>query len=78
MQQCARKQEWEVEEKEELESIAKTEAWTKVPLPTGSKVIPLEWVYKCKEGRLGNVVRRKCRLVAQELFQVYGQDYPDT
>ena len=42
MQQCARKQEWEVGEKEELESIAKNEVWTKVPLPAGSKVIPLE------------------------------------
>ena len=35
-------------------------------------------VYKLKRDRLGNVIRHKCRLVAQCFFQVFGQDYTDT
>ena len=35
-------------------------------------------VYKLKRDRLGNVIRHKCRLVAQGFFQVFGQDYTDT
>ena len=35
-------------------------------------------VYKLKRDRLGNLIRHKCRLVAQCFFQVFGQDYTDT
>ena len=50
----------------------------KTLVPTGTKVIPLKWVYKLKKDRLGNIIRHKCRLVAQGFYQVFGQDYTDT
>ena len=75
---CKDKVKWETCEREELNSIEQNEVWMKTPVPTGTKVIPLKWVYKLKKDRLGNNIRHKCRLVAQGFFQVFGQDYTDT
>ena len=38
----------------------------------------LSFLYKLKKDRLGNIIRHKCRLVAQGFYQVFGQDYTDT
>ena len=75
---CKDKVKWETGKREELNSIVENEAWMKTPVPTGTKVIPLKWAYKLKRDRLGNIIRHKCRLVAQCFFQVFGQDYTDT
>ena len=55
----------EIGEREELKSIEENKVWIKTPVPTGTKVIPFEWVYKLKKDRPGNIIRHKCRLVAQ-------------
>jgi hypothetical protein len=78
MQKCKSKLKWEIGEREELKSIEENEVWMKTPVPTGTKVIPLKWVYKLKKDRLGNIIRHKCRLVAQGFSQLFGQDYTDT
>ena len=61
-----------------MNSIVEKEVWMKTPVPMGTKVIPLKWVYKLKKDRLENNIRHKCRLVAQGFFQVFGQDNTDT
>ena len=75
---CKDKVKWQAGEREELNSIEQNEVWMKTPVPTGTKVILLKWVYKLKKDRLGNNIRHKCRLVAQDFFQGFGQDYTDT
>ena len=75
---CKEKVKWKTGEREELNSIEENEVGMKTPVPTGTKVIPLKWVYKLKRDRLGNLIRHKCRLVVQCFFQVFGQDYTDT
>jgi Reverse transcriptase (RNA-dependent DNA polymerase) len=70
MQKFKSKLKWEIGECEELKSIEENEVWIKTPVPTGTKVIPLKWVYKLKKDRLGNIIRHKCRLVAQGFYQV--------
>ena len=71
---CKDKVKWQASERKEMNSIEENEVWMKTSVPTGTKVIPLKWVYKLKKDRLGNIVRHKCRLVAQGFFQVFGQD----
>jgi hypothetical protein len=61
MQQFAKKTEWEVREKKELESIAKNEAWANISVPTGSNVIPLKWVLLTKTRALSYQKSRKAR-----------------
>ena len=49
MLQCARHNEWMEGERDELRSINKCGVWTKEEPPSGTKVIPLKWVYKVKK-----------------------------
>ena len=69
MQKCAYKDEWIAGEQEELKSIAKHEVWMKKTPPPGTKIVPLKWIYRVKRNRMGEVVRWKCRLVAQGFFK---------
>jgi hypothetical protein len=78
MQQCAAKDKWEAGEREELQSIEKHQVWRKQAPPPGTKTLPLKWIYRVKRNRMGEVVRWKCRLVAQGFFQVFGEDYDQT
>ena len=78
MQKCAYKDKWIAGEQEELKSIAKHEVWMKKAPPPGTKILPLKWIYRVKRNRMGEVVRWKCRLVAQGFFQVFGEDYDQT
>ena len=75
MQQCAYRDKWEAGEQEELRSIEKHAVWRKQVPPPGTKILPLKWIYRVKRNRMGEVVRWKCRLVAQGFFQVFGEDY---
>jgi Reverse transcriptase (RNA-dependent DNA polymerase) len=76
--QCARHNEWMEKERDELRSINKCGVWTKEDPPSGTKVIPLKWVYKVKKNPDGTIARYKCRLVAQGFYQVFGEDYFQT
>jgi len=78
MQQCAYRDKWEAGEQEELRSIEKHAVWRKQAPPPGTKILPLKWIYRVKRNRMGEVVRWKCRLVAQGFFQVFGEDYDQT
>ena len=78
MLQCARHNEWMEGERDELRSINKCGVWTKEELLSGTKVIPLKWVYKVKKNPDGTIARYKCRLVAQGFYQVFGEDYFQT
>jgi hypothetical protein len=46
--------------------------------PPNCKPIGTKWVWKNKEGEIGEVVRNKSRLVAQDYSQKKGIDYEDT
>jgi hypothetical protein len=60
---------------EELENFERNQVWELVdPLP-GCKPIGTKWVCKNKEGKKGEVVRNKSRLVAQGFSQKEGIDY---
>jgi hypothetical protein len=45
---CKNKVKWKTGEREELNSIAENKVWIKTPVPTGTKVMTLKWVYKLK------------------------------
>ena len=78
MQQCAFRDKWEAGEQEELRSIEKDAVWREKPPPPGTKILPLIWIYRAKRNRMGEVVRWKCRLVAQGFLQLFGEDYDQT
>jgi Reverse transcriptase (RNA-dependent DNA polymerase) len=78
MLQCARHNEWIEGERDELRSINKCAVWTKEDPPPRTKVIPLKWVYKVTKKPDGTIARYKCRLVAQGIYQVFGEDYFQT
>ena len=65
---CDKHKEWKVGEQEEITSIRENQVWEKVPMPYGTKPLPLKWIYRTKKDRLGVVSRYKC----------HGQDYSDT
>ena len=71
---CNKHKEWKVGEQQEITSIRENQIWEKVPMPYGTKPLPLKWIYRTKKDRLGVESRYKCRLVAQGFFQVQGQD----
>jgi hypothetical protein len=50
---------------EELENFEKTQVWTLVEPPSDVNVIGTKWIIKNKQGKDGEVVRNKTRLVAQ-------------
>jgi hypothetical protein len=50
---------------EKLENFEKTQVWTLVEPPSDVNVIGTKWIIKNKQGKDGEVVRNKTRLVAQ-------------
>jgi hypothetical protein len=63
---------------EELENFERNQVWELVDPPPGCKPIGTKWVWKNKEGKKGEVVRNKSRLVAQRFSQKEGIDYDET
>jgi hypothetical protein len=63
---------------EELENFERNQVWELVDPPPGCKPIGTKWVWKNKEGKKGEVVRNKSRLVAQGFSQKEGIDYEET
>jgi hypothetical protein len=63
---------------EELENFERNQVWELVEPPPNCKPIGTKWVWKNKEGKNGEVVRNKSRLVAQGYIQKEGIDYEET
>jgi hypothetical protein len=63
---------------EELENFERNQVWTLVEPPHGVNVIGTKWVFKNKQGKDGEVVRNKARLVAQGFSQLEGLDIGET
>jgi hypothetical protein len=57
---------------EELENFERNQVWTFVERLRDVNVIGTKWVFKNKQGKDGEVVRNKARLVAQGFSQVEG------
>ena len=49
MLMCDKHLEWKVGEQEEIDSIIDNKVWEKLPMPFGTKPIPLIWIYKAKK-----------------------------
>ena len=61
---------------EEMDSLRKNETWELVTKPKDRKVVGSKWVFKRKQGTLGNEAPRyKARLVAKGFSQKEGVDY---
>ena len=60
---------------EELLQFEKLGVWHLVDLPESAKTIGTKWVFKCKRGDRGVIVRNKARLVVQGFRQEEGNDY---
>jgi hypothetical protein len=63
---------------EELENFKRNLVWTLVVPPRDVNVIGTKYVFKNKQGKDGEVVRNKTRLVAQGYSQVEGLDFGET
>jgi hypothetical protein len=63
---------------EELENIERNQVWTLVETPHDVNIIGTKWVFKNKQGKDGQVVRNKARLVAQGFSQVEGLNFRET
>jgi hypothetical protein len=59
---------------EELKNSERNQVWTLVETPRNVNVIETKWVFKNKQGKDGEIVRNKARLVAQGFSQVKGLD----
>jgi hypothetical protein len=59
---------------EELKNSERNQVWTLVETPRNVNVIGTKWVFKNKQGKDGEIVRNKARLVAQGFSQVKGLD----
>jgi hypothetical protein len=59
---------------EELKNSKRNQVWTLVETPRNVNVIGTKWVFKNKQGKDGEIVRNKARLVAQGFSQVKGLD----
>jgi hypothetical protein len=55
---------------EELENFKRNQVWILVEPPGDVNVIGIKWVSKNKQEKDGEVVRNKCRVVAQGFSQM--------
>lgn len=72
------KEEWEKSMSEEIENLARNQAWDIVKLPKGKSTVKSKWIFKTKYDEDGQLVRRKSRLVALGYSQKPGLDYDQT
>lgn len=72
------KDDWIEAEVSEHKSLKDFGVFVEVMLPPGKKAIRSKMLYKYKKGPLGEVLKRKCRIVAGGHLQVYGRDYEET
>ena len=72
------KLQWEKAMEAEMNLLKENKVWDLVELPKGRKAIGSKWVYKVKTRADGSIERYKARLVAQDFWQKYGDDYDET
>jgi hypothetical protein len=63
---------------EELENFERNQVWSLVDPPRDVNVIGTKWVFKNKQGKDCEIVRKKAHLVAQGYSQVEGLDFGET
>ena len=69
---------WEAGMKSEYNSLVENNTWSLVDKPLGANVVGCRWVYQKKLGPNNEVIRYKCRLVAQGFRQREHVDYDTT
>jgi hypothetical protein len=62
----------------EIASLQRTDTYVVVDLPPGAKTVGTKFVFALKRNELGEMTRRKARLVAQGFSQRPGVDYSET
>ena len=60
---------------EELNQFVRNDVWELVPRPENAHVISTKWIFKNKTDEDDEIIRNKCRLVAQGYTQVEGVDF---
>ena len=74
---AAKKKEWEIAMKHEIDSIEKNQTWKLTELPAGKRAIGLKWVFKLKKNTDGEIIKHKACLVAKGYVQKQGIDYEE-
>lgn len=72
---------WDRAMKEELHALKIMNTYKpelRISVPEGHSVIPCQWVYKTKRGKINEITRYKGRYVAKGFHQEEGIDYTDT
>jgi hypothetical protein len=75
--------EWVVSMEEEMAAHTKAErpTWDVIrrdTVPAGKRIVPTRWVWVCKRGADGNVIRLKSRVVLKGYLQKFGEDFWET
>ena len=69
---------WEAAEKTEIGGLVSKRLWTQCPSPKGNIVLGTSRLYNRKIGERGEVVKHKCRLVAQGFRRIKGLHYDES
>ena len=72
------KEKWKSAMEAEFKSLQSNEVWKLVETPKDARVVNCKWVFKCKLGEDGSILRHKAHLVAQGYSQRPGLDYKET
>ena len=72
------KKKWKSAMEAEFRFLRSNEVWELVETPKDACVVNCKWVFKCKLGEDGSIVRHKAHLVAQGYSQRPGLDYEET
>ena len=73
------KMDWQLAMDDEMASHRDNKTWTLVgEAPKGRKVLTGKWVYRCKRGIHGEVIRYKARWCVRGFEQLEGLDYHET
>jgi hypothetical protein len=60
-----------------LDQIEKNDTWDLVPRPKNKNVIGTKWVFRNKLNEVGQVTRKKARLVCKGFAQTEGIDFEE-
>jgi hypothetical protein len=69
---------WVNDMHEELENFERNQVWTLVEPHRDVNVIGTKCIFKNKQGKYGEIVRNKARLLAQGFSQIEGLDFVKT